>query len=155
MDGVRIGQATTEILEAPRKGRNKTVWLERLIQIALSFFCILLISLLIFLLFPNIQDIYLFTFKPFLTRYWPNMVATVVLLVIGFSLYTLRGYQRLLFGSLQILLGSGLGWYAINKAYADTVYDAIVILIVALYLMGRGWINIATEVPSLQINRES
>lgn len=105
-------------------------------------------------LIPDFLDLYRDRLKPAAALYWPNLVAVIVLLVLGFNLYLFRGYRRFWFGITEVVFACVLGWYAINKAVSGAVPDAIVILFAALYLMGRAFVNISYAVPPLQIEQK-
>ncbi len=124
---------------------------ERAIQIGSAIISVLLLFFLIVSLYPDFPYFYHYSLRPTAVRYWPNLAAVIILLVIGFNLYVFRGYKPFWFGVAEIVFACGLGWYAMNKAMAGSVPDAVVILFAALYIMGRGWINVSTEARPLRI----
>lgn len=128
--------------------------LDTAIKIAAPTISLALLYFIASSLYPDSRDFYQDRLKPAILRYWPNSVAVVVLLVVGFNLYLFRGYRRLWFGVAEIAFASGLGWYAINKAVSGTVPDGIVILFAALYLAGRGFVNVASVFRPFKIEQE-
>jgi hypothetical protein len=125
--------------------------LERTMQIYLAGGCIVMFCLLIYLLLPDIKLFFSYTFKPAAARYWPNAAVVATLLVVGYNLYLFRGYKRLWFGIAELFIAVALGWFAVNKAVAGSLPDAVVVLIGALYLAGRGFVNISRRFEPLQI----
>lgn len=122
-------------------------WLE----LVLSAAVLLMIFVIIWAEYPDLPYYYRYTWKPVIATYWPNALAVIALLVIGYNLYIFRGYLRLWFGLAEIALAAGLGWYAVNKIAAGAVSDAIVVLFAALYLAGRGFVNISHRFTPFQI----
>ncbi len=136
-------------VDGPTKKRRRYGWVE----LVLSAAVLMLAFVLLLLVYADLQNFYRVTLKPGVIRYWPNALAVVALLVIGYNLYVFRGYRRLWFGICETLLAAGLGWYAVNKAVAvaGDGRDAIVIAIAALYLAGRGFVNISYRFRPFQV----
>lgn len=128
--------------------------LDTAIKIAAPAVSLALIYFIASSLYPDYRYFYLYRLKPATIFYWPNALAVIVLLVLGFNLYLFRGYRRLWFGIAEIAFASGLGWYAVNKAVSGAVPDATVIFFAALYLMGRGFVNVASVFRPFKIERE-
>lgn len=137
----------------PERSASRSVP-ERAVQIGLAGVSIILLWFLAGSLLPELPSYYRYNFKPAAARYWPNAAVVLTLLVVGYNLYLLRGYKRLWFGIAELILSTGLGWYAMNKAASGAVPDAIVILFAALYLAGRGFVNISRRLQPLQIPDE-
>jgi hypothetical protein len=121
------------------------------LEIVLSAAVIFLIFVIVWAVYPDLPYYYRYTLKPAVARYWPNALAVITLLVVAYNLYLLRGYRRLWFGIAEIALSAGVGWYAINKAVGGSVPDAIVILLAALYLAGRGFVNLSHRLEPIKI----
>jgi hypothetical protein len=133
--------------EQPANGRRPYGRLE----MVLSAVALFLIFVIVWAAYPDLPDLYRYTLKPAIARYWPNALAVITLLVIAYNLYLVRGYRRLWFGIAEIALSAGVGWYAINKAVGGSVPDAIVILLAALYLAGRGFVNLSYRLEHIKI----
>jgi len=153
INGTSTADVPTKIFGSSRSIQLDKKWLERFAQAMLALFCLVLVFFILSSLLPEFFERFSDRLKAASEQYWPNLIAVVVIIVLGFNLYILRGYKRVWFGIGEILFGIGIGWYAINKAFADSVADAIVILFAALYLVGRGWVNIAYRVRGLQIEQ--
>ena len=132
---LKLGEKPVDV---PAKERKRFGWVE----FGLSAAVLMMVLVLLLLVYADLQYFYRVTLKPGVIRYWPNALAVLALLVVGYNLYVFRGYRRLWFGICETLLAAGLGWYAVNKAVAGDGRDAIVIAIAALYLAGRGFVNI-------------
>ena len=153
MEEVPIIEQPTLKIGEPKHGQGRyKKWHDVAIQIAASAISLGLIYFIASSLYPDFLDFYESRLKPAAVRYWPNLVAVIVLLVLGFNLYLFRGYKRLWFGIAEIAFALGLGWYAINKAVSGSVPDAIVIFFAALYVMGRGFVNVSYVFRPFQIN---
>jgi hypothetical protein len=151
----QIGDLATIKVETSEHEQGRFIKrLDTAIKIAAPAISLALIYFIASSLYPDFLDFYRHRLKPAAVFYWPNAVAVIVLLVLGFNLYLFRGYRRLWFGITEIAFASGLGWYAINKAVSGSVADATVILFAALYLMGRGFLNVSSVFRPLQIERK-
>lgn len=144
---------TIKIGELEQEPARHSKRLDRAIQIGISAVSLGLIYFIASSLYPDFADLYRYRLKPAAARYWPNFVAVIALLVLGFNLYLFRGYRRLWFGIIEIAFASGLGWYAINKAVSGAVPDGIVIFFAALYVMGRGFVNVSYVFRPFQIEQ--
>lgn len=153
INGASTADLPTKLFGSDRRIQLDKKWLERVAQAMLALSCLVLVFFIFSSLLPELFERFSDRLKTALLQYWPNLIAVLVIIVLGFNLYILRGYKRVWFGIGEILFGVGIGWYAINKAFADSVADAIVILFAALYLVGRGWVNIAYRVDALQIEQ--
>lgn len=148
---VPVGELTTAKLDTAKPNRIDKDRAERLAQVAMAVISVVLIYFIFSSLYSDLTYIYNYRLSPFLKQYWPNMLAVVALIIVGFNLYIFREYKRLWYGVAEVLLAMALGWYAVNKAFANSLPDAIVIFFAALYLVERGWTNISNKVPRLQI----
>ena len=145
-------EASTLQLQAPVQ-KLAPIWIrhERILQIILSAISLFLFYTFVSLAFPDLSDLYQSRLKPGVSRYWPNALVAMALLGIAYNLFLIRGFTRLWFAVAEMILAMGLGWYATNKAVGGSVQDAIVILFFALYLAGRGFVNISYRFKPLQI----
>ena len=121
------------------------------LNLVLSAAVLFMIFVIVWASYPDLPYYYRFTWKPAIVRYWPNAAAVVTLLVVAYNLYVFRGYKRVWFGLAEIALAAGLCWYAVNKAFAGSIPDAIVIIFASFYLAGRGFVNVLYRLPSFQI----
>ena len=125
---------------------------ERVAQIAMIIGALFLTYFIASSMYPDIKEVYSEKFRPLVIQYWPNFLSVTALIILGFILYTFRGYKSLWFGIAEMAAAVGIGWYSVNKIVVGDVSDAIVFLFAALYLSGRAWINISTKVHPLQID---
>ena len=152
---VPINELPTVRIGTPPKPRVRyTKSLDRAIIAGASALSLAFIYFIASSLYPDFRDIYQDRLKPFGFRYWPNFIAVLVLLVLGYNLFLFRGYKRFWFGISEIVFASGLGWYAVNKAVSGDVSDAIVIFFAALYLVGRGFIDVSSVFQPLRIEQK-
>jgi hypothetical protein len=69
-------------------------------------------------------------------HFWRQIICTVVLVIIGFSLHKLRAHMRLLYGFLEMMV-AGIGfWYALGTS--ANVKASAATIIASLYVFVRG-----------------
>jgi hypothetical protein len=150
----RLADLPTVLMEQPKQtpgpGKYRS---ERSAQIVLLSLAAILVCVIIFLLWSDLRDFYVYKCSYFVKRYWLNVVTVLASTILGFCLYTFRGYRPLWFGIAEIILAAGFAWYGADKAVSGSIPEAIIFLFAALYVAGRGWINISFRVPMLRVSR--
>jgi hypothetical protein len=136
--------------QTPDPGKYRS---EKFAQIVLLSLAAILVCVIVLLLWSDLRNFYVYKCSYFVKRYWLNGVAVLASTILGFCLYTFRGYRPLWFGIAEIILAAGFAWYGADKAVSGSVPEAIIFLFAGLYVGGRGWINISFRVPMLRVSR--
>ena len=111
------------------------------LQIAVSAACVLLLIFIVSYAWWDLSWYFSFYIKPPLARYWPNTLGVLIVFGLAFYLYFFRNFRRAYFGVAEVVFGIGLGWYGFNKAIDRSVEEGSVIILAALYIIGRGLVN--------------
>ena len=140
--------------EVEKKPQPSTRSNEFIPQIILATMAVFLLYVIGSLYYSELVEIYGTNIKPAILEYWLNVSAVLIVIVIGFNLYLIRGYRRLYFGLGEIVVGLVVAWYSATIARDVSIRDGLFLGLAALYLTGSGFRNLSKIVKVFRVESE-
>jgi len=135
----------------PRPSQRSKELILQIILVALGMFLLYVIG---FFYDSELREIYRKNLRPAILAYWLNVLAVLLVLVLGFNLYLFRSYRRFYFGLSEVIVGLVVSWYGATIARDVSIRDGLLLGVAALYLVGSGFRNLSKTVDAIRVESE-
>ena len=135
----------------PRPSQRSKELILQIILVALGLFLLYVIG---FFYDSELREIYHKNLRPAILAYWLNVLAVLLVLVLGFNLYLFRSYRRFYFGLSEVIVGLVVSWYGATIARDVSIRDGLLLGVAALYLVGSGFRNLSKTVDAIRVESE-